>query len=114
MLFDYFPHNLKYLLDSGKITVKKILEITNIKSGALVTMWKTGKRQIMPKDMIAIANYLNLTIDDLMNKDLMKVDNIKDELEVLFNRYKDKLTDSDKTLIKTIIEQRIKELEKEN
>ena len=114
MLFDYFPHNLKYLLDSGKITVKKILEITNIKSGALVTMWKNGQRQIMPKDMIAIANYLNITIDDLMNKDLMKTDNVNNELDVLFNRNKDKLTDSDKAIIKTIIEQRVKEIDKEN
>lgn len=114
MLFDYFPHNLKYLLDSGELTVKKILEITGVKSPSMVTAWKNGERQITTRDIIAIANYLNLTVDDLINKNLIISKPQNDELDILFNRYKDILTESDKTIIKTIIEQRVKELEKEN
>lgn len=109
MLFDYFSHNLKYLLDSGRLTVKKILEITGVKSPSMVTAWKNGERQITTKDIIAIANYLNLTVDDLINRDLIHEKSKIDELEFLFNKYKDILTESDKAIIKTIIEQRIKE-----
>lgn len=114
MLFDYFPSNLKHLLDSGKLTTSKIIEITGISSPSLITRWKNGERQITTKDLVAIANYLNIAVDDLVNKDLssgMKIQRfaVKDELDILYNNNKHLLTDSDKTIIKTIIEQRIKE-----
>lgn len=112
---DFFPHNLRYLLDTGKISSKTILQITGNNSPGLITMWKTGERQITTKDLIVIANYLNYTIDDLINKDLSSGDNKSfDELEVLFSKHKDKLSDSDKAIIKTIIEQRIKEIDNQN
>ena len=105
---NYFSHNLKYLLDSNRITVKEILKITNMKSPAIVTRWKTGERKIMTKDVVALANYLNLTVDDLYNRDITQ-GREHDEIELLYSKYKDILTELDKTLIKTIIEQRIKE-----
>lgn len=67
---DFFPNNLKFLIDSGKIDVKTILKITGNNSPGLITMWKNGERQITTKDLVLIANYLNYTIDDLINKDL--------------------------------------------
>lgn len=110
---DYFPHNLKYLLDSGQISVKTLLQITGINSPGLITMWKNGERQITTKDLIAIANYLNYTVDDLINRDLtIQTNKTLDELEVLFSKYKESLSESDKAIIKTIIEERIKEIDK--
>ncbi len=111
---DYFPQNLKYLLDSGKISVKTILQITGNNSPGLITMWKNGERQITTKDLVAIANHLNYTVDDLINKNLSSEKNRTfDELELLFDKHKDVLSESDKTIIKTIIEERIKEIDKE-
>ena len=74
---DFFPSNLKYLLDNNIITVKTILNLTDNNSPSLVTMWKNGERQITTKDLLKIANHLGYTIDDLINKNLSKKDENK-------------------------------------
>ena len=65
-----------------------------------------------------LSNQIGQEIDiPLINKDTKEVvygtTYHPDELELLFDKHKDILTDSDKTLIKTIIEQRKKEIDKE-
>ena len=61
-----------------------------------------------------VANLFNISVADLTGKDLKK-QNIKDfdELEILFDKHKDILTDDDKEYIKFIIEKRKKEIDKE-
>ncbi len=111
---DFFPQNLKYFLDSGRISVKTILKITGNNSPGLVSMWKNGERQITTKDLIAIANFLNYTVDDLINKDLTNDKNRSiDELELLFDKNKDILTEDDKETMKFIIEKRRREIDKQ-
>ena len=112
---NYFAKNISYLIDNGIISVDTILKITNHNSPGLVSMWKTGERNIMTNDLIAIANFLNYTVDDLINKDLTKKDTTlsKSELDVLFDKHKDILTDDDKETIKFIIEKRKREIDKE-
>lgn len=68
--------NIKYLIDTKKISANKLLEITGHNSTGLIAMWKNGERQITTGDVALIANYLNLTIDELINKDL-RFDNIQ-------------------------------------
>jgi transcriptional regulator with XRE-family HTH domain len=97
-----FSKNIKYLLDTGKISVKTILNITSVKSKSLVYMWKSGERQITTEDAVKLANFLNITLDDLINKDLSKVD----EFGSYFNANKHLLTEEDKDMIKFIIEKR--------
>lgn len=99
-----FAKNLKYLIDSGKISVKTILNITSVKSKSLVYMWKTGERQITTDDAIKLANFLNITIDDLINKDLSQVD----EFDSFYNANRHLLTEEDKEMIRFIIEKRAK------
>lgn len=67
--------NIKYLIDTKRISANKLLEITGHNSTGLIAMWKNGERQITTGDVALIANYLNLTIDELINKDL-RFDNI--------------------------------------
>lgn len=112
---NYFAKNISYLIDNGIISVDTILKITNHNSPSLVSMWKTGERNIMTNDLIAIANFLNYTVDDLINKDLTKKDTSlsKSELDVLFDKNKDILTDDDKETIKFIIKKRKRENDKE-
>ena len=99
-----FSKNIKYLLDTGKISVKTILNITSVKSKSLVYMWKSGERQITTEDAIKLANFLNITIDDLINKDLSQVD----EFDSFYNANKHLLTEEDKDIIKFIVEKRKK------
>ena len=112
---NYFSKNISYLIDNGIISVDTILKITNRNRPGLVSIWKTGERNMMTNDLIAIANFLNYTVDDLINKDLTKKDTAlsKSELDVLFDKHKDILTDDDKETIKFIIEKRKREIDKE-
>ncbi len=111
---DYFKKNISYLLDNKLISVDTILKITNHNSPSLISMWKTGERKIMTNDAIKIANHLNITVDDLVNRDLSKINKDSfDELEILFDKHKDILTNDDKEYIKFIIEKRKKEIDKE-
>lgn len=112
---NYFAKNISYLIDNNIISVETILKITNHNSPGLISMWKSGERNIMTNDLIAIANFLNYTVDDLINKDLSKKDSklSKSELDVLFDKHKDILTEDDKETIKFIIEKRKREKDKE-
>lgn len=112
---NYFAKNISYLIDNNIISVETILKITNHNSPGLISMWKSGERNIMTNDLIAIANFLNYTVDDLINKDLSKKDSelSKSKLDVLFDKHKDILTDDDKETIRFIIEKRKREIDKE-
>ena len=110
---DYFKKNISYLLDSKIITVDTILRLTNHNSPSLVSMWKTGERNIMTNDAIKIANHLNITVDDLINRDLSTNDKTYDELELLFSKNKDILTEDDKEMIRFVVEKRKREIDKQ-
>ena len=110
---DFFSKNLTYLLNNNQISVKTILQITGNNSPGLVTMWKNGERQITTKDLIAIANHLNYTIDDLVNKDLsISNNNTFNKTQVHFDKTKDILSDSDRDIIEHIMQRTIEEYEK--
>ncbi len=114
MEHDYFPQNLRFLIDNGEIDVKTILNITGNNSPGLITMWKNGIRQITTKDLVAIANYLNLTVDDLINKDLAKKENSNpmSKTDILYNKTKNILSDDDRATIESIMNRTIEKYEK--
>ena len=67
-----------------------------------------GNKEIFAKNLL--ANYFNIQKSDLIeNKNKKSFD----ELDILFDKYKDVLTEHDKEHIKFIIEQRQKEIDKE-
>lgn len=110
---DLFPRNLKYLLENNLITVKTILNLTENTSPSLVTMWKNGERQITTKDLLKIANHLGYTVDDLINKDLSKLnDNEINKTQILFDKSKDILSDDDRATLEFIMKKTIDNYEK--
>ena len=109
---DYFPQNLKFLLDTNQISVKTILQLTGNNSPGLVTMWKNGERQITTKDLVAIANHLGYTVDDLINKDISNLDNTYSKTQILFDKTKDILSDDDRATIEFIMKKTIDNYEK--
>lgn len=74
---EVFSKNLKYILDKKLSTPNKIIKATGHKSTSIVTMWKNNERNIMPQDLVKIANLLGYTIDQLYNQDLETI--LKDE-----------------------------------
>lgn len=103
-----FSSNIRYLLDSKKITTKKILEITGHNSKSLVAMWRTGERFITTGDAVKLANYLGITMDDLINKDLKELLNNQNDFDIYYNANKHLLTQEDKDMIRFIIGKRKK------
>ena len=102
------------VIDTKRITTKKILKITGHNSKSLFAMWRTGERFITTGDAVKLANYLGVTIDDLLNHDLKELESQFDTLKKLFLQYYSLLTDDDKDTIRFIIEKRVKENEKKD
>lgn len=104
-----FSKNLEYILDNKLSTPQRIIEATGHKSTSIVTMWKNNERNIMPLDLLKIANLLGLTIDQLYNQDLRTVfSNENAKFLEYVKSYVDILTNDDKDTIRFLINKRIK------
>ena len=106
---NYFAKNIKYFRKKRNIDQSIMAEDLGVAQSTL-SCWENGLRT-PDLDMVAkIAKYLNV-YDDFISKDLTEINNSQqfDELELLFDKHKDILTDSDKNIIK----ERKKEIDKE-
>ena len=111
---NYLSSNIKYLRLSKNLTQEQLSKIVD-KSRVLISQWESDSREITTEDIIKLSDYFNIPMDILIGKDLRIQDNENDfdELGILFDKNKKYLTESDKTLIRTIIEERKKEIDKE-
>ena len=109
---NYFPKNLKYIRTISKLDQKEMAEDLGVAQSTL-SCWETGLRS-PDLDMVAkISKYLNI-YDDFITKDLTnETENNFDELELLFDKNKNILTEDDKQYIKFIIEKRKKNIDKQ-
>lgn len=108
---NYLSTNIRFLRQQSNLTQEQFANIVG-KSRVLVSQWESDEREITTEDIIKISDYFNVPMDKLVGYDLRINDKPYNELDVLFSKYKDALTDSDKAIIKTIIEQRKKEIDK--
>lgn len=109
---NYLSSNIKFLRQKNNLTQEDISKIVN-KSRVLVSQWESDAREITTEDIIKLSNYFNIPMDSLVGKDLRIKDNDFDELELLFNKNKDILTEDDKETMKFIIEKRRREIDKQ-
>ena len=109
---NYFSKNLKFLREQKKLDQQKVADDLNVPQSTL-SCWETGVRTPKIEQIIDITNYFNVGMDIVSKDYACSSNNTFDELDVLFDKHKDILTDSDKALIKTIIEQRKKEIDKQ-
>ena len=109
---NYFAKNLKFLRKRLNIDQQVMAEDLGVAQSTL-SCWENGLRS-PDLDMLAkISKYLNV-YDDFVTNDLTKETSQKfDELDVLFDKNKDILTNDDKETIKFIIEKRKREIDKE-
>ncbi len=102
---NYISSNLKYLRLKNNITQKQIAEITD-KSLTLVSQWESDDRNMQMNDIIIFAKYFNIPMEFLINRDFNN--NEEDlEFEIYFYNNINILTNSDKTIIKKILELKI-------
>lgn len=65
----FLASNLKYLRILNKKTQEEVGEICN-KTNTAVSNWEKGIREPDAVDLFTLSNYFNISIDDLMIKDL--------------------------------------------
>ena len=105
----FLPSNIKYLRQNKGITQKKIADFCN-KSDVAISYWENGSREPNAVDLARLSQLFNVPVDELLLKDLRiqkkENNNEFDELELLFKKNKDILTEDDKETIKFLIEKR--------
>lgn len=109
---NYFAKNIKYYRTKQNIDQQVMAEDLGVAQSTL-SCWESGIRT-PDLDMITkIARYLNI-YDDFITKDLtINNESSFDDLELLFSKNKDILTEDDKAYIRFIIEKRRNEIDKE-
>ena len=110
---NYLSTNIKFLRQKNDLTQEELSKIVN-KSRVLISQWESDDRDITTEDIIKLSDYFDIPMDILVGKDLrIKDEDTYDETNVLFDKYKDVLTDDDKETIRFIIEKRKREIDKE-
>ena len=111
---NYFPENLKFLRVQKGMTQAELAKKID-KDYSTIGKWELGQRNPIMADIMKMADFFNVSVQDFVEKDLrIKPVNHFDELEILFDKHKGVLSESDKAIIKTIIEQRIKEIDSQS
>lgn len=107
----YFSNNLRFLREKKKLSQNKLGELAHVNQ-TTIARWE--KEEISPSldNILDIADVLNISVADLTGKDLT-IDEPTDELEILFSKYKDKLSEKDKEYMKFIINQAKREIDKQ-
>jgi len=109
---NYLSTNIKYLRQQRGLTQEDISKIVN-KSRVLISQWESDERDITTEDIIKLSDYFCVPMDALVGKDLRLNQNYFDEFEILFDKYKDILTEDDKEHMRFIIEKRIRDIDKQ-
>lgn len=109
---NYFAKNLKYLREKIGIDQQELADELKVPRSTL-SCWENGLRTPKIEQIQEIATYFNVEID-IVSKDYSRTINDKlDEVDILFDKHKDILSESDKNIIKAIIEERKREIDKE-
>ena len=109
---NYLSKNIKFLRQKNGLTQEELAKIVE-KSRVLISQWESDDREITTEDIIKLSDYFNVPMDSLVGKDLRNQSDSLDELDILFDKNKDILTEADKNIMKAIITERRKQIDKE-
>lgn len=109
----FFSKNLEYLRKERKMSRNELADKLNVNQST-ISRWENGDMGVTVGNAYDVARFFNVSIADLTGEDLTVDSNDNfDELELLFSKNKDILTDEDKEYIKFIIEKRKREIDKQ-
>ena len=109
---NFFSKNLEYLRKQKGLSRAELSKKLNVNQST-ISRWENGDMGVTVDNAYDVANFFNISISDLTGKDITNSKNSFDELELLFDKYKDILTDEDKEYMKFIIEKRRREIDKQ-
>ena len=109
-----FNKNLKFIRQQKGISQQELADKLNL-DRSTISRWENDEMDITVGNAIQIADYFNIPLEEFTAKDLSNQESNQtfDELELLFSKHKDILTDDDKEYMKFIIEKRKKEIDKQ-
>lgn len=109
-----FSKNLKYIRNKRNLSQSKLGEYAKVDQ-ATIGRWENEIVSPSLDNIYDLATNLNIPIADLTGKDLSneKNDDNFDELDLLFSKTKDILTEDDRDMIRFVIEKRKKEIDKQ-
>ena len=112
-MINYFSSNLKHLRLQAGMTQTELAKKLN-KDYSTIGKWELSERTPTTLDLFKIADIFNVSERDIVNKDLSADRNISQlsQREILFNKTKDILSDSDWATIEFIMKKTIDEYEK--
>jgi transcriptional regulator with XRE-family HTH domain len=67
----YLPTNLKFLMSAHKVSGKELAKEMGW-NDAVISSYRTGGADPPLKNVIKLADYFNVSLEDLVNKDLSK------------------------------------------
>ena len=106
-----FAFNLKHIRQSKGLTQEQLGKLMN-KDYSTIGKWENGTRSPIMEDLIKLSDVLDVDVKDLIDNNYNNSTQF-DELDILFSKYKDILTDEDKEYMKFIIEKRKREIDKQ-
>ena len=107
-----FAFNLKHIRQNKGLTQEQLGKLMG-KDYSTIGKWENGSRSPIMEDLIKLADVLNVDVKELLDKKYDEKENSFDELDILFSKHKDILTDEDKEYMKFIIEKRKREIDKQ-
>lgn len=108
----FFSKNLEYLRKQKGLSRSELAKILNVNQST-ISRWENEDMGVTVDNAYDVADFFNISIADLTGKDLTNSDNHFDELELLFDKNKEILTEEDKEYMKFIIEKRKREIDKQ-
>ena len=108
---NFFSKNLSYLRKEKGMTQTELANRVNVDQ-TTIGRWEDGNREPTIGNVVNISNVFNIPVTDLLDKDLTRTDNLLSQKEVLFNKTKDILSDSDWATIEFIMNKTIDEYER--
>lgn len=110
----FIATNLKYLRELSNRSLNDVARICD-KTDVAVHYWENGAREPNAVDIAKLSNYFNVSIDDLLSKDLRLKENFvpPDELDLLYSKSKGLLNESELDMVKHSMQRAIERYEEE-
>ncbi len=109
---NFFSKNLEYLRTQKGMTKNELANKLKVNQST-ISRWENGDMGVTVDNAYDVADFFNVSMSDLTGKDMSLENKPFDELEVLFDKNKNILTDEDKETIKFLIEKRKREIDKQ-